>query len=65
MTEVQRRVLIMCQLNFYEVSVEPTSFQRALRSLGWKAQPDFSKASTDALERLALGLRSKLRLGVI
>lgn len=55
----------MCEINFYEVSVKPEDFKAALRSLGWKAEPDFSKVGNEALGRLCKGLRSKLRTATI
>lgn len=61
MTEVQRRVLVMCEIHFYEVSMPPESFQSALQRYGWKVAPDFSKASIAQLQRLALRFRSDLR----
>lgn len=65
MTEVQKRVLVMCEINFYEASVSPSAFRSSLKSLGWKEDPDFSKADLAMLTRLAKALRSKLRTAAI
>ncbi len=65
MTPAQARVLAMCEIRFYEASVAPTVFEAALRSLGWKGAPDFSKADLASLVRLGKGLRAKLRANAI
>lgn len=61
MNEVQKRVLVMCEIHFYEATVGSSQFQVLLQSLGWKTQPDYSKAGLASLTRLAGGLRTRLR----
>lgn len=61
MSPPQRRALIMCEIRFYKVSVAPSEFEALLKSFGWKANPDFDLAGIVQLERLAAGLRQKLR----
>lgn len=62
MTELQVRVLLQCEINFYEATYGPSEFQRALRALGWKANPDWSLVGNDTLRRLVQALRKQLRL---
>lgn len=65
MTELQARVLAMCEIHFYEASVSPLVFRKTLKSLGWKEEPDFSKADFNMLVRLGQSLRKKLRSNAI
>lgn len=61
MTDAQIRVLALCEIEFYRVSMSQFSFEDALASFGWKRTPDFEKASTLQLQKLGRALRSMLR----
>lgn len=65
MNEAQKRVLVMCEIRFYEASVSSTTFSAVLKQAGWKSNPDFSRASLASLTRLATKLRSLLRSNAI